>query len=66
MLRVGIREIEPMKSNREWLIQALRDLLARLSQDERHKLAAELGIVPVINVHFVDAEDGRPKRENRP
>jgi hypothetical protein len=52
-------------TNRAWLIQALRDLLARLSQDERNHLAADLGITPIINVHFVDAEDGRPKEANR-
>jgi hypothetical protein len=52
------------QSDKEWLIRALRDALARLSKDERHKLAAELGITPIINVHFVAAEDGRPKESN--
>jgi hypothetical protein len=54
------------QSTRAWLIHALRDLLARLSQDERHKLAAELGITPIIHVNFVDSDGaGRPKEANR-
>ena len=54
----------PKPSNRAFLMDALRDLLARLSQDERNHLAADLGITPIINVHFVAAEDGRPAGEN--
>jgi hypothetical protein len=53
------------QSTRAWLMQALRDVLARLPQDERNHLAADLGITPIINVHFVAAEDGRPAGESR-
>jgi hypothetical protein len=53
------------QSKRAWLIQALRDVLARLSTDERNRLAASLGIQPVIHVNFVDSDgDGRSKEAN--
>jgi hypothetical protein len=53
------------KSTRAWLLESLRGYLGSLSQDERHKLAAELGITPHFNIVFVDAEDGRPAGDNR-
>jgi hypothetical protein len=53
------------QSNRAWLIQALRDVLGRLSQDERNHLAAELGIIPQFRIVFVRGEDGRPAGESR-
>ena len=49
-------------SKREVLIRALRDVMARLPMEERHQLAADIGIQPVFNVVFVDAEDGQPAR----
>jgi hypothetical protein len=52
------------QSNRAWLIGALRDLLAKLGQDERHRLAADLGIVPQFRIVFVKGVDGRPEGEN--
>jgi hypothetical protein len=53
-----------MATNRAWLMQALRDVLGRLTQDERNRLAAELGITPQFNIVFVDAEDGMPAGES--
>jgi hypothetical protein len=50
--------------NREWLLETLRGYFASLSQAKRNELAASLGIMPTIHVHFVDAEDGRPAGEN--
>jgi hypothetical protein len=55
----------PKQSNRAWLFATLYGYFANLTQDERNKLAAELGIQPVINVCFVDPEDGQPAGASR-
>ena len=44
-------------AKREALIRALRGALAKLSPQERLRLAADLGIQPTLNVTFVDPED---------
>jgi hypothetical protein len=51
--------------NRAWLLETLKAYLAKLSQDERNRLASELQITPVFNIVFVDSEDGKPKEANR-
>jgi hypothetical protein len=55
-----------LKSSRQWLIKALRQSLAGLSQQRRQELAADLGILPVFNIHFVESDgDGRLKEAKR-
>jgi hypothetical protein len=44
------------QSSRVWLLETLRSYFSRMSQEERHVLAAELGIQPVFNIQFVDPE----------
>jgi hypothetical protein len=47
-----------------WIIQALCEAFAGLSEAKRNALAGRLGIQPQFHVQFVEAEDGRPKGEN--
>jgi hypothetical protein len=55
--RTEVRVKPKDQSNRAWLILALRDLLAKVGQDERNRLAAELGIVPQFRIVFVKGVD---------
>jgi hypothetical protein len=53
----------PKQFNRAWLLETLKAYLAKLSAEERDQMAAELGLTPVINVHFVKGVEGRPEGE---
>jgi hypothetical protein len=53
------------RTKRAILIQALRNCMAKLSEKERHQLAADLDILPVFNIIFVKGVDGRAAGENR-
>jgi hypothetical protein len=52
------------QTKRAQVLGALRQSFAKLSEKERHTLAADLGIIPVFNIRFVKGVDGRPEGEN--
>jgi len=53
------------KSKRGQVLGILKQATARLGENERHRLAADLDILLVFNVVFVKGVDGRPEGEDR-